>query len=55
MDAEKILCEEMPVIPLFYQPTQVMTKKNLHFNNKHPSGTFDVARALLHKCPEGHL
>lgn len=46
MGAEKILSEEMPVIPLFYQPTQVMTKKNLHFHHKHPSGPFDVARSF---------
>ncbi|MGL4348053.1 MAG: peptide ABC transporter substrate-binding protein [Chlamydiales bacterium] len=29
LNAEKILCREMPIIPLFYQPSQVMIQKEL--------------------------
>lgn len=29
LHAEKILCREMPVIPLFYQPSQIMIQKEL--------------------------
>lgn len=29
LQAEKILCREMPVIPLFYQPSQIMIQKEL--------------------------
>lgn len=29
LHAEKILCREMPVIPLFYQPSQIMIQREL--------------------------
>lgn len=29
LKAEKILCREIPIIPLFYQPSQVMIQKDL--------------------------
>jgi oligopeptide transport system substrate-binding protein len=39
-EAEEILCREMPVIPLFYQPFMAMVKKNL-------SVTYNVSRAVF--------
>lgn len=33
LQAEKILCREVPIIPIFYQPIQMMTKKNLQMSH----------------------
>ena len=30
LEAEKILCQEMPVIPLYYQPSEALIQKKLH-------------------------
>lgn len=47
--AEKILCEEMPVIPLYYHPSQALVQKNLHLINSTPVGTFNIARSFYNK------
>lgn len=39
LQAEKILSREVPIIPLFYQPIQMMTKKNLQ-----------MSHSVHHKC-----
>lgn len=47
--AEKILCEEMPVIPLFYQSYRALTRKNLEIVY-HPSlGVFDLSKCFYKK------
>ena len=46
LQAEKILTCEMPVIPLFYHPNQVVTKKQWHV------GFFDLARTYKHLAKE---
>lgn len=45
LEAEKILCQEMPVVPLFYQPLQALVKKNIEISFKNPSGPFTFFRS----------
>jgi oligopeptide transport system substrate-binding protein len=47
--AEKILCEEMPILPLFYQPYQALTKKNLDVVYQASLGSFDLAKCFYKK------
>jgi oligopeptide transport system substrate-binding protein len=44
LNAEKILCEEVPVFPLFYQPNQALIKKDLQVTYRTPTGPFNLAR-----------
>ena len=47
LKAEKILCQEMPIIPLFYQPVQALVKKNLHvIVNQTPCAPFNIAKSF---------
>lgn len=45
-EAEEILSQEMPIIPLFYQPYQALIHKNLHVNCRAPSGPFNFAKSF---------
>jgi len=46
--AEKILAEEMPVVPLFYKPDQAIIRKNFQINNQSGlSGCFNQARTIF--------
>lgn len=46
LKAEEILCQEMPVVPLFYQPYQALVKKNLHIILPNlPCRSFDLSRS----------
>lgn len=47
--AEEILCQEMPIIPLFYSPSQAMVSKDLHVINPNLCGFFNVARSYFKK------
>lgn len=46
---EKILKEEMPIIPLFYQPLQALVKEDLHVVCRAPCGPFHAGRTLYKK------
>lgn len=46
--AEKILRNEMPVIPIFYQPSVALVKKNLQVI-QNLSGSFNVAKSFRHE------
>lgn len=48
LEAEKILCREMPIIPLYYQPVQALVKKNLRIFYNNPCSPFYIAR-FFHK------
>jgi oligopeptide transport system substrate-binding protein len=52
LKAEEILCSEMPIIPLFYQPTQVMVNKDLQVFYRAPCGPFNLSRSFFHKKTE---
>lgn len=43
--AENILSEEMPIIPLFYQPQQLIARKDFNINYRTPCGPFNIARS----------
>ena len=47
--AESILCREMPVIPLFYQPYQAMMKKNLDVSYNVSRAVFNFAKCFYKK------
>lgn len=47
--SEKILTDQMPVIPLFYQPKQALINKDLHIVFKPLGGLFSVARGFFKK------
>lgn len=47
LQAEQILAQEMPVIPLFYQPSQVLLKNQWQICNP-IAGSFDFARSFKH-------
>lgn len=49
--AEDLLSREMPIIPLFYQPSQLLVRKNFQVNYKKPGGPFNIARSF-HKKEE---
>lgn len=54
MQAEKILCREMPVIPLFYQPSQIMIQKDLQASHCASNGAFNFImnfkKRRLYEC-----
>jgi oligopeptide transport system substrate-binding protein len=45
LNAEKILCREMPIIPIFYLPSQALVPKDLQVPFHSPTKTFNVARS----------
>ncbi len=47
--AEEILCQEMPVVPLFYLPYRALVKKHLNISHNIPLKTFSFARGLTKK------
>ncbi len=47
--AEDLLSKEMPIIPLFYQPSQLLVRKNFQVNYKIPGGPFNLARSFYKK------
>lgn len=47
LEAQKILCSEMPIVPLFYQSSQALIKKSVEVLFKSPNGPFDIARTKL--------
>lgn len=49
LKSEEILSQEMPVIPLFYQPQQALIKKDIHVNYRTPCGPFNIARSFYKK------
>jgi len=49
LNAEKIFCNEMPVIPLFYQASQALVHKDLQIIYKSPCGPFNIARSYYEK------
>lgn len=42
--AEEIIGNEMPIIPLFYEPSQALIKRNLSVCYKPPSGPYNISR-----------
>ncbi|MDR3624936.1 MAG: peptide ABC transporter substrate-binding protein [Chlamydiales bacterium] len=49
MKAEEVLCQEMPIIPLVYQPNQALVKKDLCVFYRVPCGPFNVLRSFKQK------
>lgn len=47
--AEEILCHEMPIIPLFYQPQQALTRKDLFINDRSPCRAYNIARSFYQR------
>jgi oligopeptide transport system substrate-binding protein len=47
--AEEILCQEMPVIPLFYLPLRALIKNHLNIPHTTPLKTFSFARGVNKK------
>ncbi len=52
LQAEKILSEEMPIVPIFYQPYQALVRKDLNIFYRSPCGPFDLARSFNKKKQE---
>jgi oligopeptide transport system substrate-binding protein len=48
LEAEEILTKEMPIIPLYYQPLQALTRKDFHLYNK-AGGPFNFSRSFYKK------
>ena len=46
LQAEQILSEEMPVVPIFYQPSQALVRKDLSIFYRSPCGPFNLARSF---------
>ncbi len=46
LKAEELLSQEMPVIPIFFQPAQALVNKDLHVIYRKPSGPFNVGRSF---------
>jgi oligopeptide transport system substrate-binding protein len=44
LKSEEILCQEMPIIPLFYSPSQAMICKNLQTSKPNFSSFFNIAK-----------
>jgi oligopeptide transport system substrate-binding protein len=44
--AEDLLCQEAPIIPLFYQPFQALMKNSLHVSYNIARATFNFARCF---------
>lgn len=47
LKAEDILVNEMPIIPLFYQPQHSLIKKNLQVVYNNSSGSYNIARSFF--------
>lgn len=47
--AEKILCEEMPIIPLFYHSQHAMIAKDLVISNKNPCGAHNISKSFYNR------
>ncbi|MBX7066261.1 MAG: peptide ABC transporter substrate-binding protein [Parachlamydiales bacterium] len=45
IEAEKILSQEVPVIPLFFQPAQAIVNEKLQVMYRNPSGPFNPGRS----------
>lgn len=57
LKAKNILCEEIPVLPLFYSPSQAVVSKNLFVFRPSPCGYMTIARSYFKKmenqlCPQ---
>jgi oligopeptide transport system substrate-binding protein len=52
LQAEGILSEEMPVVPIFYQPAQALVRKDLNIFYRSPCGPFNLARSFNKKKQE---
>ncbi|MBA3958010.1 MAG: peptide ABC transporter substrate-binding protein [Parachlamydiaceae bacterium] len=46
LQAEEILSNEMPIIPLFYQAYQALIKKDIHVVFRKPCGPFNIANSF---------
>jgi len=49
LKAEEILSREAPVVPLFFQPHQVLVQKDLQIYNPSPYGSSSIARSFFKK------
>lgn len=49
LKAEEILSREAPVVPLFYQPYQMLVQKDLQVYYPSPCGTANIARSFYNK------
>lgn len=49
LKAEEVLCQEAPVIPLYYQPYQALVHRDLYVSYKSPCGPFNIARSSFKK------
>ena len=47
--AEKILCREMPMIPLCYQSAQALVRKNLQVSYQTLCDPFKIAQSFYEK------
>lgn len=47
--AEEILCDQMPIVPLFYQPSQLLIKKDLQVSFRLPCGPFCFEKCFYQK------
>lgn len=52
--AEVILSQEMPIVPLFYQPYQALVKKDLHVNYPISGGGLNISRSFYKKKETFH-
>lgn len=46
LQAEELLSQEMPVIPIFFQPCQALVKEDLNIIYRAPSGPFNAGRSF---------
>ncbi len=49
LQAEKLLSQEMPIIPIFYQPNQALVRKGLSIVYHAPCGPFNLTRSFNKK------
>jgi len=49
LKAEEILTQAVPIIPLFYQPSQALIKNGLEGFHVNPCGSFDLTKTYLKK------
>lgn len=52
LQAEGILSQEVPIVPLFYQPSQSLVRKDLNIFYRSPCGPFNLARSFNKKKEE---
>jgi len=45
LHAEETLCEETPIIPLFFQPSQTLMNKDLKVSYQKPFGPFNISKS----------